>query len=123
MSLAKSLVFAGLHKLVAELVGGASSVVSNLTATGTSQATALALTADCNIFGTVGSSTGARLPDFDVGDDITIVNGGANALSVYPPTGHQINALAANAALSVPAGRSARFRRVSSTRWIGHVSA
>jgi hypothetical protein len=101
----------------------ASEVFTGLTAAGSTQATALALPGDLNIFGTVGASTGGILLDRDVGDGIHVVNGGANALSIYPPTGQQINAAAVNVAVSVPAGKAATFYRVTATRWVGVVSA
>lgn len=123
MAFTKAYVGSGLFASVARLFGGGSSVATGLTAAGSTQATALALTNDVNIFGTVAASTGAILPNYDIGDDLVVVNGGANALNVYPPVGHQINSGAANAAVSVPAGKSARFCRVSSTRWVGIVSA
>jgi hypothetical protein len=88
---------------------GQDSASANLTATGSNAATALSLTADFNIFGTVAASTGAMLPAAEGQPDQVIYNGGANALSVYPQTGEIINGLSAGAAFSVGAGKAAIF--------------
>lgn len=59
----------------------------------------------------------------DLGELFWVHNGGANALSVYPPTGGSINAAAANAALSVAAGKTALLQRVTATQLLAVVSA
>jgi hypothetical protein len=76
-----------------------------LTATGSTQATALSLISNFSIFGTVAASTGALL----AAREGIVVNGGANALTLYPPVGGNINGGATNAGVSVPAGKSAMF--------------
>lgn len=48
---------------------------------------------------------------------ITILNRGANPVNVYPATGHTINTLAANAAISLPVGGMMRFWNSSTTQW------
>lgn len=105
----------------------ANNIVGNgaagLTATGSTQGTALALT-DVNEFTTVAASTGGRLPsNASLGDTIIVYNGGANALSVYPPTGESINALSANAAFSMAANKYATFTKVGATRWASNLTA
>jgi len=94
------------NMVVAGVSGGAAgaiqgTVASNLTATGSTQGTALLLPADVNYFTTVAASTGAILPSMTKGDSVILYNKGANALSVYPPVGGVINGLSANAAYSV----------------------
>lgn len=93
--------------------------VNALTATGTNQATALALPAQTNRFGTVAAGTGCTLSPTTTAAGApyalpanasvtqTIYNAGANALLVYPAAGgtETINALAANAGFSLPAGK------------------
>lgn len=74
---------------------------TGLTATGTTQAGALVLPADVNKFTTVGASSGCIIPPLNGGDNIVVVNSGANALSLYPPVGGFINALGQNAAYSI----------------------
>jgi hypothetical protein len=99
MSLAQRLVAAGLSAIQAQAIQG--TVASSLTATGTTQANALPLGADCCNFTTVGAGTGCILPAMNPGDDITVFNGGANALLIYPPVGGQIKGLGTNVGYSV----------------------
>jgi len=85
------------------------------TATGSTQGTAFPLNAELTEFTTVAASTGALLPSTTsgiaplVGDTFFVINNGANALAVYPPTGGSIGTAAANTALSVPANKTALF--------------
>jgi len=94
-----------------------------LTATGSTQATALLLPNDNNGFGTVASGTGAILQDGSPGDECFVANFGANALLVYPPIGQSINALSANAGFSIAAAGKACFIKLSATRWATNLSA
>jgi hypothetical protein len=100
---------------------------SNLAASaaGANQAAATPITADITVFTTVALNTGAILPTPVVagGEDYLVVNAGANALSLYPPVGHKINAAAANAAVSVPVGKSAQVTFAGGTQWVAVVSA
>ena len=95
----KSLVAAGISGLAAAAITG--NAANNLTAAGTTQATALLLPSDVNRFTTVAASSGTILPPMNAGDWTVIYNGGANALAVYPPVGGVINQGATNAAYSV----------------------
>ena len=85
------------------------------TATGSTQGTAFALQTEFTEFTTVAASTGCILPSASgalapsTGDSFFIANNGANALSVYPPTGGQIGTVAANTAVSVAAGKVGYF--------------
>lgn len=99
MSLQSRLVLAGLSAVQAAAVQG--TVASGLTATGTTQANALPLGADNNAFSTVAAGTGCILPAMNPGDDITVYNGGANALLIYPPVGAMIKGLGVNAGYSL----------------------
>lgn len=93
------LVVAGMSATEAQASVGTAQ--DQLVATGASQATAAPVPADNNRFTNVAAATGCILPAMNPGDNITIMNAGANALKVYPPVGGQINALGANAAYSV----------------------
>jgi hypothetical protein len=107
-------------------------VSSGLTATGNNQATALALPTDFNVFTTVAASTGAILPGAQdtsatpgivlPTDQITVVNHGANTLSVYPQSGGKIANGSANAAFSVPANKTAFFLYLGQNAWAASVS-
>ena len=81
------------------------------TATGTNAATAYAVGYTNTIFTTVAASTGAILPaNAATSDLITIVNRGANALTVYPNTGGTVDG---GASVSLAAGAYKLFQMVS----------
>ncbi len=102
---------------------------TQMTANATTQATATLLTFEYNEFGTVGASGAAVLPNenqmgLTPGDELVVTNLGANTLSVFPPVGGYINALAVNTALSVAAGKTAHFMRtLNGLKWIAILSA
>lgn len=117
------LVRSGMHATTADAVVG--SVATGLTAAGSAHTDALALAADINVVGTTAASTGVKLmTKLSLGDEVVVVNLGANALAVYPPTGGTINGGSANAALSVAAGKTGRFICTASPlTFVGSVSA
>ena len=96
---------------------------AGLSAAGTTQATATAITSQTNEFTTVAASSGAILPSPEQGEFIFIANAGANAMNVYPATGHSINALAANAAFSLAAGKNCIFWAATASKWYANLSA
>lgn len=99
------------------------SVATGLVATGSAITDALDLTAAINNFATVAASTGAQLPNSDVGAVVYVRNGGANALTVYPPSASEaINAASDGAGVAVAATEIAFFAKVSATKWIGGVA-
>ena len=95
---------------------------TGLTATGSNQGGALALSASCSKFSTVSASTGAILPTASGKGEYAVFNGGASPLSVYPAVGETINGSSANTAFSVTNGKSAIFKPVGQT-WIAVLSA
>ena len=118
----KHLLASGLPNLAVLNIGGDSG--SGLTATGSTQSDALLLAKDVNEFTTVASGTGCRFnSETEAGDSYIVYNGGANALSVYPPSGGSINALSADAAFSLAANKLAVFVKVSGTRWASNLTA
>lgn len=83
-----------------------------LTATGSTQGTALAipLGQDLSVFGTVAASTGCILPTgIGRSEEYAIANHGANALSVYPPSGGTMGSASVNTAYSLAAGKTGYF--------------
>jgi hypothetical protein len=88
-----------------------------LTATGTTQATALLLSRPINNVTTVAASTGVIFPIPTNGMRIIVRNGGANVLNIYPSSGAAINTLAANAAFSLAVASTLEFVAFSSTQW------
>ena len=67
-------------------------IITGLTATGATQATATTLVHNFNSrFDTVTSGAGAILPNPTIPDEIAIYNNGIYTLSIYPPVGGAIN--------------------------------
>ena len=97
------------------------SVSTGLTAAGTTQGTALALTAGINTVTTTASGTGVVLSSSLT--EQRVYNAGTNPLKVYPPTGAKINQLATNAAISLAINTAVAFWKATSTQWIGSLSA
>ncbi len=93
------------------------SIGSGISAAGTNQAGATGLTKTFNEVTTVAASAGVRLPTPEPGELVLVANKGANALSVYPATGGNINSLAANAAFSVGTDVRRLFFAFSATQW------
>jgi len=107
----------------ASIPGALQSVATGLTAAGTNQATALALTADINFVSTVAANTGVVIPGAAAGKTVIVINRGANALLVYPSTGHNFDTLAANASISVPVNGLLEVFGTSTTQWNSTLNA
>lgn len=129
MASSARLMAAGLSAGAANLLGIDSNPGALLIAAGTNFATALVLTAEFNLFGTVAAGTGAALPFAEFQPPVTVYNGGANALLIYPQATEGINAVAIGGSFSVAAGKSCIFtagRNAVSTAvgwWIATLSA
>ena len=122
MALAKNMMQGGMSAGGAKAING--NLASALTATGTVITDALALSADTNLISTTASGTGVKVPSCEVGDSVEIYNGGANTLKVYPDTTSvQFNALGNGNSFSLGTNTMCYCRRVTSTRWIVHLSA
>jgi hypothetical protein len=109
-------------------IGGASgaqnTVATGLSGAGTTQGTATALVDDINTFSTVASGSGAILPAMNPGDALTVFNGGANALKLYPPVGAQLNALGNNSPYSIATATPlTEVTCVSATQYLARQSA
>lgn len=94
-------------------------VSTSLTATGSDQSGALALTTDDNVVTTVAASTGVKLMSKPAtgAKIINVMNWGANPLKVYPASGESFNGLAANAAITLAVGGILEARSDTTTRW------
>lgn len=101
---------AGISAVAAAAING--DTAFGLVATGSTQATALPLPAANNQIATTAASTGVLLPPGSAGDELFVMNSGANALLVYAPTGATING---GASLSVPTLKSAYIVYLSAT--------
>lgn len=82
---------------------------TGISAAGTTQATATALTTDLNVLSTVTAASGVILPVGEVGKSVTVRNDGANAVLVYPPVGGTINGFATNAGFTIGTKQAATF--------------
>ena len=91
--------------------------ITGLTATGTTQATALVLTRQRSVVTTVAAGAGVVLVSGGVGVMLLVVNRSANALLVYPVLGGSIGLLAVNAAVTVAAGTGRFFLQSAAAQW------
>jgi hypothetical protein len=92
------------------------SIATGISAAGTTQTTATAITKDFNVVSTVLTGNGVVLP-LIAGMRMAIINTSANALLVYPGTNGIINSQAANASYSMPAGGKLDFLSTTTTQW------
>jgi hypothetical protein len=100
------------------------SLQNNITATGTTQATAFALTANINIVTTTPAGSGVILPAVNKGGfplapgtSVKVYNRGANLLNIYPPVGHQIAIAPVNIPVNMVAAGVAIYDYVGGTQW------
>lgn len=122
MSIPSRLMGAGFSSLQA--VNACGDVGATLTAAGSSNTDALALSAAINQVTTTAASTGVRLMLPEAGSGVVVINAGANALLVYPGTGAAINALTTTTGgFSIASGGRALFVGTSSTQWYAILSA
>lgn len=93
------------------------SIATGISAAGTNQATATALTKEINVITTVSSGEGVVLPSATAGMMLIVNNRSANTVNVYPASGGAINDLAANAAYVHSSGASLQYYATSSSQW------
>ena len=97
---------------------------TSLTASGTLQSDALELVNADNDVTSVASGSGVvLLSTASAGDTQTVFNSGANPLKVYPPVGSKINSLPTNVWMILAVNTGCIFKRVSSTKFFGVLSA
>lgn len=113
---------AGLSNLAVNAI--CKDTATSISAAGTNQATATQLTAADNEVTTVADGTGVVLSSaISAGDTQSVFNAGANPLKVYPPSGFSLNALPANAAMTLAKNTGCLYKCMSSTRVMGVLSA
>ena len=93
------------------------SVGTGISANGSTQGTATAISKELNVVSTVSSGQGVVLPTAVAGMVITITNTSANSLSVYPATSGAINNLSANAAYTHPSNGTVQYYAPTTTQW------
>jgi len=120
---ASKLMGGGIAALAASVISG--DIQDNVTATGSTQATAVSTYADITVVTTAAASTGIIIAGatFQAGDGLIVHNLGANPVLVYPPVGGQINALAVNAGFSVAAGKQSFIWARSGSTFVAGVTA
>lgn len=92
-------------------------VDASVTAAGTTQGTATALTKTYNIINTATANQGVKLPDAIAGTRVTVFNSTTATIKVYPNTNESINDLTANASLSLGPEKGRDFVAVSATQY------
>jgi hypothetical protein len=105
------------------LSGNVRRSVATPAATGTSQGTGTALTADLNLVTGANATKAVVLPTAVAGDAITVTNTVttvSQTLKVYPATGAAVNALSANAVFLMLPGEEITFYAESATQWRVH---
>ena len=102
-----------------------SSYANGITATASgTQTTAYALSATYNRVTTVATAGDAvKLPKAVNGSSFYVFNTSANSMNVFPNTGDAINALSANAAYALAAGKGAEFICMVNGTWNTMLSA
>lgn len=98
-------------------------VNSSVTAAGTTQGTATAITADVNILSAGAEGTGVILYAGVPGDSQLVYNGTSTYKYVYPSTGLKVNQLAANTGFVLAPYTAVECKILSSTQIVGFLSA
>lgn len=123
MPLAKNVMRGGVSANAAKAING-NEVQSALTAAGTTQSDAVAMEADLNIISIATTGQGGILSSYAVaGDDQVVYNSTSVDILIYPPSGGNFNQLAANSGFVLAPYTAARCMKVTSTQWVGFISA
>lgn len=123
MPLAKNVMRGGLSAGAALAING-NEVQSAITAAGTTQATATAMEGDVNVISTATTGQGGILSAQAIaGDDQVVYNSTSVDVKVYPPSGGNFNQLAANAGFVLAPYTAVVCKKVTSTQWVGFLSA
>jgi hypothetical protein len=93
------------------------SIAATVTAAGSTQAGATALTKTYSMVTTATSNQGVKLPTAQAGSVYNVINATGVNVKIYPNTSGTINDGSANVAVNVPAGASIEFIGSSTTNW------
>lgn len=115
LDIMKGGVSAGTAKAIQGQVNGA------ITAAGTTQGTATALTMSVNSV-TAGTG-GVIIPSAEIADEVDICNLSGAGITVYPPSGERINGLPTNQGVPLANNTSLKLKKFTATRWLGNLSA
>jgi hypothetical protein len=120
MARVQDLVSIGFNPMAAKHLGF--DVAVGLTATGTTQGTGYAITANFNQFTTVAAGALAATMPLAIssafGEYVIRNDDSGDGMSLFPGVGDSINALAANTAITIAPGSICTIYRVSDTQWI-----
>jgi hypothetical protein len=96
-----------------------STVAAGLTATPSgTQANSMLLSADISLITTVATAADSvLLPLATPGSKMYVINGSATSMDIWPAVGDIINALTANAAYVLAAGKNVEFVSASPLHW------
>lgn len=106
-------------------IAGLSQSTNGITAfaTGGQASATLLTTSVCRVTVVATAGDSVKLPVAVAGADLTLFNTSANSLNVFPSTGGIINALSANAAYALAAGKGAVFVCAVNGTWNTLLSA
>ena len=104
----------GLGQMGGYVVYGVNAAV---TAAGSTQGTATALTKQMNVVTTVSAGQGVMLPPPTAGMVIYVTNASATSLLVYPTSGGIIGNLSTNAGYTMPAGSTLQYLAPTTAKW------
>ena len=122
MAMASDIMKGGVPAGMARAING--QVNSTVSAAGTAITDATDLISSINVVTTAAASSGVQLPSAMIGDEIEILNLGANALTVYPDSSStQINAIAVGLGFLLAPNTAVKLRKFTATRWAGYLSA
>lgn len=121
MSIPSRILSAGNSPLSTISIAG--DAATGLVAVGSTQATALQLSAVYNAITTSAASTGVILPTTEPGASVVVYNASGQTISIYPPVSSQINAVAVNGAYTVATAKTVILFAVSSTLWVTVLTA
>lgn len=102
-----------------KIAEGVHDAAVGIVAAGTVITDATQLTKAVNVLATTASSTGVKLPNFGIGSQVFVKNGGANTLNIFPYSSSEaINGGSAGAAITLATTKSALLFKTSGTTWV-----
>lgn len=121
-ALAKDIMRGGFSAGGAQAING--QVAPTVSAAGTTISDATQLNSTHAVITTAGADSGVLLYNGMIGDTHFVYNSGANPVKIYPPTSTQtINQLSAGTAMTLATNTGVMLKKMTSTAWIGFLSA
>lgn len=120
MALARDIMTGGFSAIGSRAVNG--QVNPSVTAAGSTQGTATALTKTVNVI-TAGSGGGVILASVEIGDSWAICNISGGNVTIYPASGERINGLSTNTGFILANNTAATVQKFTATRNFAIMSA